>query len=82
MPPDRDPEALRARARRLRRLAAQLQRSTIYELRRLAGDDTWRGPTADAFMLDATWAQRTLDTATTELVAAARLLERQAADAA
>ena len=82
MPPDSDPEALRARARRLRRLAALLQRSTVHELRRLGGADTWRGPTADAFAIDATWAQRMVDTAAGELVDAARLLERRAADAA
>ena len=73
-----DPDDLRARARALRSLAARLDASVIHELRAVAGDDTWRGPTADAFVADARRAERRCDEASEELRAAARELERAA----
>jgi uncharacterized protein YukE len=71
-----DPDVLRARARALRSLAARLDSSVIHELRSAAGDDTWRGPTADAFVADVRRAERHCDEASEELRAAARELER------
>jgi hypothetical protein len=73
-----DPDVLRARARALRSLAARLDASVIHELRAAAGDDTWRGPTADAFVADVLRAERRCDEAGEELRVAARELERAA----
>jgi hypothetical protein len=80
MPPIDDPAACRARAGELRRLAGLIEHSTVHELRRLGGDATWRGPTADAFVADARAAARLLDEAAADLRHAARGLELRAAD--
>jgi uncharacterized protein YukE len=77
-----DPEALRARAGALRALAARLDASVIHDLLAAAGDDTWRGPTADAFGDSVRRAQRGCDDAGEELRAAARALELAADQAA
>jgi hypothetical protein len=76
-----DADALRARATALRSLAARLDASAVHELPAAAGDDTWRGPTADAFVTDARRAARRCDDASAALRAAARALEREAANA-
>jgi uncharacterized protein YukE len=76
-----DPDALRARARALRSLAARLDASVLHDLRAAAGDDTWRGPTADAFVADVQRAERRCDDAGAALRAAARALEGDAARA-
>jgi hypothetical protein len=74
-----DPDALRARAGALRSLAARVDASVIHELLAVAGDDTWRGPTADAFVADVRRAERQCDDASESLRAAARALEQAAA---
>jgi hypothetical protein len=79
MTPDSD--ALRARASALRSLAARLDASVIHDLRGAAGDDTWRGPTADAFVADVRRAERVCDDASAALRAAARTLDRTASEA-
>ncbi len=76
-----DSDALRARAAVLRSLAARLDASVIHDLRAAAGDDTWRGPTADAFVADVRRAERICDDAGADLRAAVRALDRAAADA-
>ena len=76
-----DPDALRARATALRSLAARLDASVLHALPALAGDDTWRGPTADAFVADARRAGHRCDDAAAALRGAARALERDAAHA-
>jgi hypothetical protein len=76
-----DPDALRARATALRSLAARLDASVLHDLPAAAGDDTWRGPTADAFVADAHRARRRCDDASAALRAAARALESDAAHA-
>jgi uncharacterized protein YukE len=75
-----DPDVLRARARALRSLAARLDASVIHDLLAAAGDDTWRGSTADAFVEGVRRAERRCDDASEELRAAARALERTAAE--
>ena len=76
-----DSDALRARAAALRSLAVRLDASVIHDLRSAAGDDTWRGPTADAFVADAGRVERACDDAAGGLRAAARALDRAAAEA-
>jgi hypothetical protein len=76
-----DSDALRARAAALRSLAVRLDASVIHDLRTAAGDDTWRGPTADAFVADARRAERICDDAAAGLRAAAGALDRAAAEA-
>jgi uncharacterized protein YukE len=76
-----DSDALRARAGALRSLASRLDTSAIHELRAAAGDDTWRGPTADAFVADLRRAERRCDDASEALRAAARTLEHAATGA-
>jgi len=73
-----DPDALE-RARALRSLAARIDASVLHDLVAAAGDDTWRGPTADAFVAEVRWAERRCDDASAALRAAARGLERAAA---
>jgi hypothetical protein len=70
--------ALRARAGALRTLARRLDASVLTELLRAGGDETWRGPTADAFQSDARRAERLCDDAAALLRAAARALEADA----
>jgi hypothetical protein len=79
MTADADPDVLRARAHALRAMAARLDASVLYELVAAAGDDTWRGPTADAFVADARRGERVAADAAAELRAAARTLEATAA---
>ena len=76
-----DPDVLRARARALRSVAARLDASVIHELVAAAGDDTWRGPTADAFCADARRAERQRAGAGEDLRAAARALDQAATEA-
>jgi hypothetical protein len=76
-----DADALRARAAAMRSLAARLDASVIHDLRSAAGDDTWRGPTADAFVADVRRAERDCDDASADLRAAARALDRAASEA-
>ena len=73
-----DPDVLRARARALRSVAARLDASVIHELAAAAGDDTWRGPTADAFVADARRAENVCVEAAEEIRSAARALEARA----
>ncbi len=76
-----DPGALRSRAGALRALARRLDASVIGDLTAAAGDDTWRGPTAEAFRADARRAERLRDDAVATLAAAARALEQAAGEA-
>jgi len=77
-----DPTELRRRASVLRRLATQLDGSTVRRLPRLADDDTWCGPTATAFRTDTEAAWRGLTRAVESLQRAAARLEREADAAA
>ncbi len=77
-----DPDVLRARARALRSLAARLDASVLHDLLAAAGDDTWRGPTADAFVADVRRSAQRCVQAAEELRGAARALEATAAVAA
>lgn len=76
-----DPDALRARATALRSLAVRLDASVLHDLPAAAGDDTWRGPTADDFLAEAHRARRRCEDASAALRAAARALERDATHA-
>ncbi|MCX6520087.1 MAG: hypothetical protein NTZ21_05445 [Actinobacteria bacterium] len=73
--------ALRARATGLRRLATQLTERdlrNLYDVRRRAGDDVWRGPLPDRCRDEVLVAQRRLDLAVDDLRRHALVLERQA----
>ena len=48
MTTNQDPSTLRMRARLLRALAVELERTPAMALDRYAGTDTWRSPRADA----------------------------------
>jgi hypothetical protein len=48
MTTNQDASTLRARARLLRMLAIELERTPVMALERFAGDDTWRSPRAAA----------------------------------
>ena len=48
MTTNQDASTLRARARRLRALAVELERTPAMALERFAGPETWRSPRADA----------------------------------
>jgi len=76
-----DPDALRARATALRSLAARLDASVLHALPALAGDDIWRGPTVDVFVVDVCRVGHRCDDAAAALRGAARALERDAAHA-
>ena len=47
MTTNQDASTLRARARQLRALAVELERTPAMALERFAGGDTWRSPRAD-----------------------------------
>lgn len=70
---DDDPTELRRRAAALRDLARRIDGSALHDLGRLAGEATWRGPAAEAFLI--AWRQRHQ-----HLAAAAASLRRVAAD--
>ena len=74
-------EQQRARARALRQLAAQLAGAGALGLHQRAGDDAWVGPLADRCRDDLFTVRREIQAARDDLVAAARNLERQAAEA-
>ena len=81
------PEDLRAQARRarvdadeLRRLAALLDRSHVYELTRLSGDRTWIGPTAEALAGAVAHAREQLERAAGDLRRGAVVADQEASD--
>ncbi len=78
---DADPGAieLARRAASLRALAERLRAADLTRLARLAGDATWYGPTAGAFLLDCTTVVRLTAGAAGELARAAAHLEATAA---
>lgn len=76
--PSADAELLRVRARRLRRLGAQLASRPLDGVLRRAGDDTWRGPLAERWRHEVAAAQHRLADAGDELVRQAIVLERRA----
>jgi hypothetical protein len=68
----------RRRAGTLRRFALLIAGAELGALARLAGDDTWYGPTAGAFLDDCRAVDRLVDGAVRDLRGAARRLEQQA----
>ncbi|MFN6119909.1 MAG: hypothetical protein ACK5CE_09810 [Actinomycetes bacterium] len=76
--PSAEADLLRARARRLRRVGAQLAARPLDAVLRRAGDDTWRGPLADRWRSEIAVAQHRLIAAGDELVRQAVVLERRA----
>ena len=82
MVPDTDatPSAaqLRSRASDLRRFATQIEASQLRALAGLAGDATWYGPTAGAFLADCRTVDRLVEEATDGLRRAATRLDHEA----
>jgi Holliday junction resolvasome RuvABC ATP-dependent DNA helicase subunit len=76
--PTTETELLRARARELRRLAARLHARPLSDVVAAAGDDTWRGPTADRAVGLLRADERRLDHAGDDLLRHAVHLERRA----
>jgi len=74
-------EQLRARARSLRGIAAQLAESGALTLHERAGEDTWAGPVAAHCRDDLLAVRHEVLAARDELLVAARALERQATNA-
>jgi hypothetical protein len=70
---------LRQRAATLRHLAGVLDASVLRSLRRLGSDDTWRGPTADAFLDTCASVNGRVDRAVDDLWWSARWLDTEAA---
>lgn len=70
--------ALRVRATGLRSLASRLGRLRALDVVRLAGPDTWIGPSPEACRLDLLALRRALQHAADDLRVAAHRLERQA----
>jgi len=77
-----DPATLRRRAGELRRLAAALERSSLHELARFAGSDTWTGPLADRFLAEVGSLRAGLSEIADELRRHAATLDATAATAA
>ena len=73
-------ETLRQRARRLRTLAARLAAARAGDLVRLAGGDTWAGPSAEACVTALRVARTQLGSAGESLNTHAARLERIAAE--
>jgi len=69
---------LRRRARSLRRFAALVEGAQLDALTRLAGDETWYGPTAAAFLEDCRAIDRLIDDAVDGLRRAATRLDHEA----
>jgi hypothetical protein len=80
MTTNQDPSILRMRARLLRALAVELERTPAMALERLAGADTWRSPRADACELELVADQTRLFHAADELRWTAMQFERCATD--
>lgn len=73
---------LRQRATDLRRFAAGIETADALELSRLAGVDTWIGPTPDACRADLATIRSDLLAAASDLRATARRFDQQAAELA
>jgi hypothetical protein len=69
---------LQRRARSLRRFAAMVEGAQLGALARLAGDDTWYGPTAAAFQDDCRAIDRLVEEAVDGLRRAAVRLDHEA----
>jgi hypothetical protein len=69
---------LRRRARSLRRFAAMVEGAQLGALARLAGDETWYGPTAGAFLEDCRTVDRLVEEAVDGLRRAATRLDHEA----
>jgi hypothetical protein len=76
--PAQEAAALRARALALRRLATRAEQADLHAVRRLAGDDTWVGATAQACRDDIVTSERRLAEAVDELRRHAVVLDRRA----
>lgn len=72
------PAQLRERASILKRLAARLDNSIALELHRRAGDDVWLGPTPQRCHGELLAMRISLQGATRDLRAGAKLLEQRA----
>jgi hypothetical protein len=77
-----DVHELERRARDADALASRLDLSLLREVEPAAGADTWLGPTAAAFVLEARAAGRMLDDVVHDVRAVARRLRRDADDLA
>jgi hypothetical protein len=73
-------DVLRQRADALRRVAVRLDGGELRRIVALAGDETWRGPTATAFGDDLRTAADHLDRAHGELLRGAARLDAAADD--
>ena len=78
MPTDAEAADLRRRARELRALARQLERSPLHSLHLSAGVDTWTSPRADECRDLLTSDQSRLRSAADDLTAQAMWFERRA----
>lgn len=76
--PNHEAAELRRRAVSLRRGAVVVEDALVGQLRRLAGDATWYGPTAGAFADDCRTVDRLLAEAADDLRRAALRLDREA----